>query len=382
MRVLLVKMSSLGDVIHALPAVSDAAARGVRFDWVVEEAFADIPARHPAVDRVLPIAWRRWRRNLGRDRRALGRFVTRLRERRYDLVLDAQGLFKSAAVTAMARGRRKAGFSRSSAREGGAAAFYHVRLPVPREQHAIVRQRQLFAAALGYPTPEVDSPLDYGIAAAPGQMRGPGPGDHRCAFLHGTTWDSKHWPARFWQDLAGLARSDGFALALPAGSESELTRALEIGAAEGGPTVRIDGAASTEGDATAVPLREAAVGLPVATIWNRIPLGQLMDELGRCRLAIGVDSGLSHLAAALSLPTLVLYGSTSSRLTGCRGVWVRNLQAEFPCAPCLDRVCGYRGAPVRLEEGVVEPPCFSSLPPDRVWREARELIDADRRLHL
>jgi heptosyltransferase-1 len=347
MRVLLVKMSSLGDVIHALPAVSDAAGHGVRFDWVVEEAFAEIPARHPAVDRVLPIAWRRWRRNLRRDRQVLGAFVSELRERRYDLILDAQGLFKSAAVTALARGSRRAGFSRSSAREGGASLFYGQPLAVPREQHAVVRLRQLFAAALGYPTPADDSPLDYGIAPA----RGPGPPNDRCALLHGTTWHSKHWPLRFWQDLARRVRGEGFTLALPAGNESELTRALDIGG-------------------------------PEATVWNRIPLGQLMDALAGCRLAIGVDSGLSHLAAALALPTLVLYGSTSSRLTGCRGPRVRNLQAEFPCAPCLNRVCNYRGAPVLLGDNAVEPPCFSTLPPDRVWREAQELIDADRLLHL
>jgi len=347
MRVLLIKMSSLGDVVHALPAVSDAAARGIRFDWVVEEAFAEIPARHPAVDRVLPIAWRRWRQHLVRDRQALGRFVSGLREHRYDLILDAQGLYKSAVVTGLAHGRRKAGFSRSSAREAGAAVFYDMALPVPRGQHAIVRLRQLFAAALGYPTPDTDAPLDFGIAPAQ-RLEAQSDG---CVFLHGTTWDSKHWPVRFWQDLGRLARSDGFALALPAGNESELTRARGIGG-------------------------------PLATVWDRLPLDRLMEALTGSRLVIGVDSGLSHLAAALSVPTLVLYGSTSSLLTGCRGARVRNLQADFPCAPCLDRVCGYRGVPVLLEERPVEPPCFSTLPPDRVWREARELIDADRPVHL
>jgi heptosyltransferase I len=153
MRVLVVKMSSLGDVVHALPAVSDAAtalaSRDITFDWVVEEAFAAIPSRHPAVAEVLPIAWRRWRGDLRAHRPALQSFVRRLRGRRYDVVLDAQGLVKSAAVTALARGGVKAGLSRRSAREAAAAWAYGRRIVVPREQHAVDRLRQLFASALG-----------------------------------------------------------------------------------------------------------------------------------------------------------------------------------------------------------------------------------------
>ena len=360
MRVLLVKMSSLGDVVHALPAISDAAAHGVRFDWVVEEAFAAIPRLHPAVDRVLPIGWRRWRSSLTRHRRELSAFRNRLRERRYDLVLDAQGLVKSAAVTSLARGARKAGFSWSSAREPAAALVYDGRIRVAKGQHAIVRLRRLFAQAHEYPEPGPDARLDYGICSgleAPGShARVADPGmsadDGPCVLLHGTTWASKHWPLAFWKALALQARAEGFALALAAGSDPELARSREIA-----------GRASVQ-------------------IWDRLPLEALIESLSSARIVIGVDSGLAHLAAALGIPTLVIYGSTSSARTGCRGEVVKNLQAEFPCAPCLRRSCAYRGEAVSWQGQEVVPACYSTLPPERVWREAGDLLNADRLLHL
>jgi heptosyltransferase-1 len=144
MRVLLIKTSSLGDVIHTSPALSDAcqALPGLRFDWLIEEAYREVPAWHPAVDRVIPVAVRRWRRCplrtlLGAEWRA---FRQELRRSRYDLVLDAQGLFKSAALPCLARGRR-AGFDRASARESLATLAYHERIPVARGGPAIERLR-------------------------------------------------------------------------------------------------------------------------------------------------------------------------------------------------------------------------------------------------
>lgn len=364
MRVLVVKMSSLGDVVHALPGVTDAAralGSDVTFDWVVEEAFAAIPERHPAVDRVIPVAWRRWRGNLRRHRRALGDFAARLRERHYDVVVDAQGLLKSAAVTALARGRIKAGPSRRSAREGAAALFYGRPVVVPKGDHAVDRQRRLFAGALGYPVPT--GIPDYGLAS----RTGPGTGQAeappanaalrtavgaaaaradaapRCVLLHGTTWDSKHWPERFWVDLARRATDAGYEPVLPWGDATERDRAGRI--------------------AAAAPAR----------VLPRTPLGELLDELAGAALVIGVDSGLAHLCAALAVPTAVVYGPTSSALTGCRGARVRNLQADFVCSPCLSRVCVYRGPAQTVSGLAVEPACFATLPPDEVWRVAAEL---------
>lgn len=345
MRVLLVKTSSLGDVVHALPGVTDAATAlggALSLDWVVEEAFAEIPARHPAVAEVIPFAWRRWRRDLRGHREEMAAFLRRLRRRRYDMILDAQGLLKSAAVTALARGRVRAGLSRRAAREGAAALFYGRQVAVPRELHAIERVRMLFAQALDYVRPE--GPPDYGLAGVAALPRSVS--DAACVLLHGTTWESKHWPVRFWRELADRAAAAGMQVLLPWGNEAEQRRARQI-------------AAGTE-----------------ARVLGRLTLGAMADTLAAARLVVGVDSGLAHLAAAVSVPTVVIYGSTSSALTGVRGARVENLQARFPCSPCLSRRCAYTG-PAQLYAGEpVVPACYATVAPERVWSAARALLAA------
>ena len=156
MRVLLIKTSSLGDVIHTLPALTDAmnALPGIQFDWVVEEGFAEIPTWHPAVANVIPVAIRRWRKNLWQTVKngEWRRFKQRLRDTRYDLVIDAQGLLKSAWLTRYVKAP-VAGLDKTSAREPMAARFYDRPYAVARGQHAVERLRQLFAQALGYRVP-------------------------------------------------------------------------------------------------------------------------------------------------------------------------------------------------------------------------------------
>ncbi len=355
MRVLLVKMSSLGDVVHTLPGLSDATralgTEGVQFDWVVEEALQSVAARHPAVASVIPLAWRRWRHTLAASRHEMAAFSERLRRQRYDVVLDAQGLMKSAAVTLLARAGVKAGLSRGSAREGAAAWFYRRRVVVPRGGHAVDRIRALFAGALGYPPPR-DAP-DFGISAG----ARPAPcGPPRCLLLHGTSWQSKLYPVTFWQALARRAAAAGHEVLIPCGGEHERARAAAI--------------------AAAAPAR----------ILEPLTLAALTEELAGAALVIGVDSGLAHLAAALAVPTVVVFGSTSSVLTGARGARARNLQAPFPCSPCLSRTCGYRGSARRWRGERVVPPCYSRVDPDTVWQVAKQLTadgrDADCLLHL
>ena len=336
MHVLLIKMSSLGDVIHALPAVTDAAAHGIRFDWVVEEAFADIPAAHAAVADVLPVAWRRWRGDLRAARPQMQQFYKRLRARPYDLVLDAQGLIKSAVVSALARGP-VAGQSHTSAREPWSAFAYRQRIRVARDQHAIDRQRQLFAAALGY---ELSGPLRSGLEHTSVATR-------RVMLLHGTTWETKHYPLHMWQGLARLVSDEGFEPVVTWGDAAERERAQQICDAGG------------------------------ATLLERAPLQQLMEHLRSAALVIGVDSGLAHLSAALGTPTLGLFGPTDGMLTGCRGTHAQIMQADTACSPCLSKRCrGYTGAPLSWQNLPVEPPCFGSLQPERIWAQGRQMLVA------
>ncbi len=338
MRVLLIKMSSLGDVVHALPAVTDAAARGIRFDWVVEEAFASIPRAHPAVETVLPIAWRRWRRNLGRDGAELGAFLSTLRRESYDLVLDAQGLLKSAVVTGFSRAPVRAGFNFTSAREPLAALAVDRRVTVPVGGHAVTRLRSLFARALGYDEPT--SPADFGLRPAT-DIR-----SRECLLLHGTTWASKHWPESMWRRLAADLVDDGWQVSLTWGNEEEQDRAGRI-----------------------------ARGLASVTVLDGLSLAELGERIGRAGLVVGVDSGLTHLAGAMNRPTVVVYGATSAVRTGALGTRVLNLQSELHCAPCLSRRCRYRGEPIRWQDDVVEPACYALLPPDKVRQEAMKLLE-------
>jgi heptosyltransferase-1 len=344
-NVLLVKMSSLGDVVHALAGVTDAASRGARFDWVVEEGFASIPALHGAVDEVLPIAWRRWRGGLWQSRAELTAFLDRLRANRYDLVLDSQGLVKSAVVTRLARGARRFGFDARSAREPVAAACYSASARIETGRHAVDRQRELFAAALGY---EVRGPASFGISSA---TRSAGT-KATAVLLHGTTWPSKEWPEPMWIALADRLAALGLQPVLPAGNERERERATRI---------------ASSSAAQVVPPRS---------------VGELVELLRDAAVVVGVDSGLTHLAGALGTATVAIYGSTSSALTGSRGERVANIAADFRCAPCFGRECTYRGARQRYANDVVEPACYASVTPERVIVAALELMDAGRVQHL
>ena len=219
MRVLIIKTSSLGDVIHTLPALTDAAHAipGIRFDWVVEEGFAEIPSWHPAVDQVIPVAIRRWRKNLWQTLRSgeWKAFKQRLRARKYDLVIDAQGLVKSAWLTRYVKAPI-AGLDRYSAREGWASRFYDRRLSVAVGQHAVERVRQLFAMALAYDLPEGIG--QYGLDLDRLQLP---PAAPYVVFLHGTTWATKHWPEAYWRELSELMAARCLQVRPPSGNPAE-----------------------------------------------------------------------------------------------------------------------------------------------------------------
>ena len=327
MRVLLIKTSSLGDVVHTLPALTDAqrAIPGIQFDWVVEEGFSEIPAWHPAVAQVIPVAIRRWRKNLWQTLRSgeWRRFKARLRETRYDLVIDAQGLLKSAWLTRYVKAP-VAGLDRDSARESLASRFYDRRYAVPRDQHALERVRQLFAQALGYELPQGIG--DYGLDRA--QLATPGEEPY-LLFLHGTTWPSKHWPEAYWRELAERMSAFGWAIRLPWGNAEEKARAERI-----------------------------AEGIAGASVLPRLNLGGVAKVVAGARACVAVDTGLGHLAAALDVPSISLYGPTLPGRVGAYGRSQVHLCASGPDAGKGDRV----------------KPCFDDLLPERVASELKALL--------
>jgi heptosyltransferase-1 len=337
MKVLLVKMSSLGDVFHALPAVQDAFQQvpNVEFHWLVEEAFADIPSWHPAVTKVIPIAWRRWRKNLSNTavRAEIKAFYQNLRSIEYDIVLDAQCLVKSAAVTRMAKGPRY-GLDKTSCREPLAAMAYQFTQSVAKGQHAIPRVRQLLSQVLNYPIPDTFS---YGIDKSRWQrpeLESGYKGEY-WLFLHGTTWDTKLWPENYWVDLAKLTVESGRKVILPWGNDEEKARAQRISS-------NIDG----------------------VEVLPKMGLNALNAYLAHAQAVVGVDTGLSHVVAALEVPSVAIYGATDAVLTGVLGPKVQVLSSDLACAPCLSKQCTH---PDRNDSNPAQPPCYRSIAPQRVF---------------
>ncbi|MGY4524573.1 lipopolysaccharide heptosyltransferase I [Pseudomonas sp. TE21394] len=349
MRVLIIKTSSLGDVIHTLPALTDAAHAipGIRFDWVVEEGFAEIPSWHPAVDQVISVAIRRWRKNLWQTIKSgeWKAFKQRMRERQYDLVIDAQGLVKSAWLTRYVKAP-VAGLDRYSAREGWASRFYDRRLSVAVGQHAVERVRQLFAMALAYDLPEGIG--NYGLDLDRLQLP---PAAPYVVFLHGTTWATKHWPEAYWRDLAERMGRRRLEVRLPWGNPAEKARAERI-----------------------------AQGLNNCQVLPRLNLAGVARVLAAAKACVAVDTGLGHLAAALDVPTISLFGPTNPGLTGAYGRTQIHQASDWPCAPCLQKKCTYKPSADDLRRYDLKrewPLCFTRLNPEHVASRLSALLLAE-----
>lgn len=291
MRLLLVKTSSMGDILHALPALTDAmyAIPDFSCDWVIEEGFAQIPRWHPAVREVFPVAIRRWRKQWfsAPVRQERQQFAQQLRERHYDAIIDAQGLLKSAAlITRLANGP-KHGLDWHSAREPLASLFYRYRHSVAKNQHAVERIRQLFALSLNYPLPV--SKGDYHIAGGL-KAQFPADGQNYMLFMHATAREEKLWPEDAWRSLIMQMAPYGVEIRLPWGTMAEKQRAERL-----------------------------AKGFTFVRVLPKLSLQELASMLLGACCAVSVDTGLSHLAAALSCPNITLYGPTDPMLIGCYG---------------------------------------------------------------
>jgi len=310
MRILIVKTSSLGDVIHNLPVVSDIRRHfpDAEIDWCVEESFVAIPRLHPGVGTIIPVAIRRWRKNLLKAKtwREIAEFRRLLRARAYDAVVDTQGLLKSALIASQASGP-VLGYAADSAREPIAARCYDRHFHVSRELHAVVRNLRLAGAALGY---TAESEPDYGIeAVAAGFDWLP----HRpyVVLLTATSRDDKLWPDANWLALGRQLNSQGLSAVLPGGSAIERGRASRL-----------------------------AAGIPGAVAAPSMSIPDLASLLAGARAAVGVDTGLTHLAVALKVPTVALYTATDPGLTGVLGAgFYRNLGGKDQI-PSPDGVLG------------------------------------------
>ena len=313
LKVLIVKLSSLGDVVHAMPAVMDiqAAFPNAHIDWVVERGFAPLAARCEAVRRVIPCEIRRWRKAFFKaETRAQTRaewrtFKADLQHEAYDVIIDLQGLTKSAWIAWLARkargGKRYALANRTdgSGYERPTRWVADVAVPITPHIHAVTRGRVLCAQALGY---EMPAHLNYGLGQAAVQRK------PVVVLVHGTSRTDKEWPLAHWFEIGTRLKQAGFDVALPHGNEAERVRSEAL-----------------------------ADMLPGAVVWPRLSLDQLTTEMAHCTGVIGVDSGLSHIAVALDLPHVQIYNFDTAWRTGPEGLTRQRSVVDCP-TPTVDMV--------------------------------------------
>lgn len=339
MKILIIKTSSLGDVIHALPAIVDAkrALPELQIDWMVEERFRPIIELHPLIHRVIPMAWRRWRKKIfcSLFSKEFSNFITALRKEKYDAVIDLQGLMKSASCARVARGTR-CGYDRRSIREPLASFFYNRRFSVARNQHAVNRNRQLLAQSLNY-TIASDLP-DYGF-----QREALLAGNNEpayIAFIHGTNWTTKQWPEQYWRSLTKLMLAAGYQVKIIWGSPEEHERSKRIA--------------------------NDLAGVEVIPFLDSVGVAKI---LAHAKGAVSVDTGFAHLTEALNVPMISLYGATSTALTGPLGEKQKALVSDLPCAPCLSRECKIANTSTMF------PPCFEAIDANTVYHALLNLIE-------
>lgn len=292
----------MGDIIHTLPALTDAqnAIPDLQIDWVVEKNFAEIPLWHSAVNRVIPIELRHWRKQLDKRQTWHNYFAYKhqLQSTEYDAVIDAQGLLKSALfATYLAKGK-KYGYDFRSAREGISSLFYHHKAAISYQQHAVERIRKLFAFALNYPIPQHLG--DYQIAQhfAKNCQNSTACKPYIVA-IHATTREDKHWQEDSWQQLFTYASSKHIEIRLPWGNQKEKQRAERL--------------ARTHSHIKVLP---------------KLSLTELANEIANAKAVVSVDTGLSHLTAALDIPNCILYGATNPKLIGAYGKNQHYFQAQ------------------------------------------------------
>jgi heptosyltransferase-1 len=303
--ILFIKTSSLGDVIHHMPAVTEAhkALPHARFAWLVEEAFAPLVALHPAIDFVVPVAWRRWRKSLYAPA-PLAEVVRNLRDSRarsYDDIVDSQGLLRSAVIARLTHGRRH-GYDAASIREPPASFFYDRRYTVSRELHAVERNRRLSGLALGFMPQGVP---DYGLE----RSRFHAPERRYAVLLHATARARKEWPQANWIELGRSLAAEGLEVVLPWGLAIEQARSEAIAAA-----------------------------LPNARVPPRAPLDEVARLIAGAEFVVGVDTGLLHLAAAFGVPLVAIFAGSKPVLTGPVGSGPMAILGAQGAPPSLDEV--------------------------------------------
>ena len=294
---LIIKTSSLGDIVHMLPAITDASTMvpNISFDWVVEKSFSEIPTWHPSIKKVIPVEIRKWRKQLLKQstRAEFYAFKTDIQQTPYKKIIDTQGLIKSAFISRYAKGERW-GYDKNSITESLASNFYQHTVSIPFKEHAVTRNRLMLAKTLGYSNENLE--LDYGISSNPSfqvEIKNLSksfdiPSKYVIA-LHGTSRKDKEWPIEHWDKFIKTVEEFGYSVLLPWGNDEEKSRAQHL-----------------------VDQNNKAILLPHCSLTTLAGLIQNADAV------IGMDTGLMHVAAAFDKKGIALYPVTQPDLTGVR----------------------------------------------------------------
>ncbi|MBA2653422.1 MAG: lipopolysaccharide heptosyltransferase I [Tatlockia sp.] len=340
-KILIVKLTSMGDLIQTLPALTDAAkARpGIQFDWIADESFQEIPRFHPSVAKTIVVPYRRWKKNKWQAFRSgeVTHFVKELRSEDYDMVIDMQSNIKSAVISLFAKGTRH-GLDGKSVHEYGAHFAYHKKMPMNRMQNHAERVRRIMAGFLSYELPKTQA--DYGVNKANLPALNFALPDKFIMAIPISSSANKLWPEPYWHEvIQDLVRRD-YDVMIPWWSDEEKARALRL-----------------KNDSPRIHL------LPI------LNLAQKASVLSRAVAAVSIDTGLAHMAAMLNIPNVCIYGSSDPKLCGTLGSKQIHLTANAPsCSPCSSSKCNFQG------ESQSKPACLETIKPQVVLSSLYSLL--------
>jgi heptosyltransferase I len=333
-RVLIVKVTSLGDVVEALPVVADVqrAHPGVIVDWAVDDAFAEIVAWNAGVDRVLCAPLRRFKKaRRWSDFKSIWQSISELRAHRYDAIIDIHGVYKSAIIAFLARGRRRFGYLAQDLGERGAAFAYNGRFGPRPKCDAWLGMRISTGEALGY---TIDTPPDFQMRIPRDGNALPAPDAPTALIFHATSKEEKKWPVEHWGELCRALVARGLRIELPWGSDAEHATAREIAAL-----------------------------VPGATILPRLTVTQVAQRIEDSALVVGTDTGFVHLAHALLKPTIMIFVATNAEHLGVRApnrsISIGDGHHVPPVSVAIDAVD--RVYPARDADGTPKAPLVSSV---------------------
>ena len=291
MKILIIKLTSMGDLMHALPALTDASKQipNIEFDWVVDESFSEIPLWHPKVNSVIKTNHRIWKRNIFSFKllNEINNIKKILNNKDYDAVIDMQNNLKSAAVSYLIK-EPVNGMDKESVREYLAHFAYQFKHTIVKDDHAINRQRNLLAMSLDYKIKE--EKLDYGITTNNFKKPKLQLPKNYLFLVHNASWPSKMWPISYWQELIKYINQEGFVGLLPSGSIEEYERAREIAS-----------------------VSDQCIAL------KTLSLNETAFIINQAEGCICSDTGLAHLAALLNKPSVTMYSVTKTGLIGTKG---------------------------------------------------------------